>query len=119
MSKLLEASKLLKQAIKQHEESPENKVLIAGVIKTFEVLFEYVWKEFKKIGEQDGREIYSPRDAIKSALEMNLVKDFDIWKEYLNTRNLSVHDYLGVGDKQIIQTAKAFQKEVKNINWPK
>lgn len=117
MSKLKQSYELLTESISQHEKDESNKVLIAAIIKSFEVAFEYTWKEFKKRGEADGREIYSPRDAIKSALEMNFIKDFEIWKQYLNTRNLSVHDYLGVNDTQIIEIAKKFLKDVEEIEW--
>jgi len=119
MSKTHEALNLLNLSIEQHEKDKSNIVLIAAVIKAFEISFEYLWKAFKKIGTDAGYEIYSPRDAIKSALEMGIIDDFDKWKEFLNSRNLSVHDYLGVADHEILVLAKNFYKEAKRINLDK
>lgn len=117
MNKLNDAIGLLKLSLKESEKDPENKVIVAGVIKSFEISFEYVWKAFKKIGNEAGNEVYNPRDAIKSASEMGLIEDFDLWKQFLNARNLSVHDYLGVTDKEILETAKTFLKEVNKVKW--
>lgn len=117
MNKSEEAFNLLKLSIKQQESDPDNIVLIAAVIKAFEISFEYTWKSFKKIGTEAGYEIYNPRDAIKAALEIGLIEDFDKWKEFLNSRNLSVHDYLGVSDKEILLLAKSFLKESRKIKW--
>lgn len=117
MSKFDEALKLLELSIKQQDDDPKNPVLIAAVIKAFEISFEYSWKEFKRVGSEAGSEIYSPRDAIKSALEMGLINDFEKWKEFLNARNLSVHDYIGVSDKEILSLAKNFLKESKKIKF--
>jgi nucleotidyltransferase substrate binding protein (TIGR01987 family) len=115
MNKLKEAIKLLKDSIELHEKNPENKVIIAGLIKAFEISFEYMWKTFKKIGTEAGNEIYNPRDSIKTAAEMGLIKDFELWKEFLNARNLSVHDYLGVSDDEIIDICKKFLIEINKV----
>lgn len=117
MNKLEEAITLLNLSLQQHEADKDNIVLIAAVIKSFEISFEYIWKEFKRIGSEAGTEIYSPRDAIKAALEIGLISDFERWKEFLNARNLSVHDYLGVKDEDILIIAKNFLVAAKKINW--
>ncbi len=112
-----EAINLLELSLAELKKDADNKVIMAGVIKAFEISFEYIWKAFKKLGNEAGNEVYSPRDAIKVASEMGLIADFDTWKEFLNSRNLSVHDYLGVADKEMLALAKSFLKEVKKINW--
>jgi len=118
MNKMDEAIKLLQLSLGELNKDPDNKVIMAGVIKAFEISFEYIWKAFKKLGTEVGNEVYNPRDAIKAASEMGLISDFDTWKEFLNSRNLSVHDYLGVADKELLELAKSFLKEVKKIKWP-
>lgn len=117
MNKIKDAFKLLELSLAQQEKDPKNIVLIAAVIKSFEISFVYAWKHFKKLGAEAGYEIYNPRDAIKAALEMGLIENFEKWKEYLNSRNLSVHDYLGVGNDEILELAKSFHKESKKIKW--
>lgn len=117
MNKLDDALHLLKLSLEESKKDPENKVIIAGVIKSFEISFEYVWKAFKKIGNEAGNEVYSPRDAIKAASEIGMIEDFDVWTQFLNARNLSVHDYLGVTDKEILEISKKFLEEAKKITW--
>ena len=58
MNKLNNSYQLLSDALSQYSKDSNNKVLIAAVIKTFEIAFEYTWKAFKKLGIEDGREIY-------------------------------------------------------------
>jgi uncharacterized protein with HEPN domain len=50
---------------------------------------------------------------------MGIIDDFDKWKEFLNSRNLSVHDYFGVADPEILALSKSFYKEAKRINFDK
>lgn len=117
MNKMKEALKLLELSLKEQKKDPDNQVIKAGVIKSFEVSFEYVWKAFKHLGNDAGYEIYNPRDAIKSAAELGIISDFEKWKDFLNSRNLSVHDYLGVTDKEMMELSNNFLKEAKKIKW--
>jgi nucleotidyltransferase substrate binding protein (TIGR01987 family) len=116
MNKLEDALDLLELSLNEHKANPDNQVIIAGVIKAFEISFEYIWKGFKQVGAAAGNEIYSPRDAIKSAAEMGLIDDFEVWKKFLNSRNLSVHDYLGVTSQELLSLAKDFLKEAKKVS---
>lgn len=119
VNKLEESIKLLNTAIAELKKNPENKVIFAGVVKCFEICFEYIWKAFKREASNAGYEVYNPRDSIKAAAEIGLISDLESWKRFLNARNLSVHDYVGIPDETMEEAIKDFQKELKKINMKK
>lgn len=118
-TKLEDSIELLNTALSEAKKDPSNKVIFAGVVKCFEVTFEYVWKAFKQEANAAGYEAYNPRDSIKAAAEMGIINDFEVWKKLLNARNLTVHDYIGVSDESLPGIIKEFQKELRKIDWKK
>lgn len=115
--KLLEAQELLTMAYQAHKKNPKDKLVNAALAKAFEVAFQYIWKYFKEQSSKAGYEIYSPRDAIKAALEMKLIFDAEQWNTYLSHRNLSVHDYVGIDCKETPQVVELFLKDLKNLKF--
>jgi nucleotidyltransferase substrate binding protein (TIGR01987 family) len=65
----------------------------AGVIQFFETTFELSWKLMKDYLEYLGYDVKSPRDSIKTAFQIELIKDGSTWLEALMDRNLTVHTY--------------------------
>ncbi len=88
----------------------------AGISKSFEICFEYAWKEMKRQAIAHGLEVYSPRDAIKAAGRLGLVADVELWLGFLEDRNLSVHDYLGIDDQAYLETIKRFLAQARELN---
>jgi nucleotidyltransferase substrate binding protein (TIGR01987 family) len=115
--KLFESLSLLGSAIGDHKKNPKNTVIFAGLSKAFEITFEYSWKYLKRAAESAGLEVYSPRDAIKAGAQLGLIDDLELWNSFINTRNLSVHDYIGLSDKQffplVIQFRDCIEKLIK------
>lgn len=64
-----------------------------GVIQFFETTFELSWKLMKDYLGYLGYDIKSPRDSIKTAFQIELIKDGSSWLEALMDRNLTVHTY--------------------------
>jgi nucleotidyltransferase substrate binding protein (TIGR01987 family) len=114
-TKLKDSIDLLQLAYEAYKEDTDNKLHRAALAKTFEVSFEYLWKYFKQLGSREGFEIYSPRDAIKSALSMKLISDPPRWETYLSHRNLSVHDYIGLDSEETPVIVRDFLKDVNRI----
>lgn len=83
--------------------------------RQFESTFEYVWKYFKREADQAGLEIYSPRDALKSAAQLRLIEDLELWNQFLNARNLSVHDYVGMDQAATLDLVRQFGDEVERL----
>ncbi len=63
----------------------------------------------------EGLDIFSPKEAIKQAGRLGLIDNVEKWLEYLEDRNLAVHDYLGVSDEAYIETIRDFAVEAKKL----
>jgi len=113
--KLKKSFILLEGALAECEIEPDNPLRHAALAKSFEVTFEYVWKFFKREAQSAGLEVYSPRDSIKAAAQLGLISNLVQWNEFLNARNLSVHDYVGMEDEKYLELVKLFGKEVAEL----
>jgi len=65
----------------------------AGLMQLFETAFELAWKVLKDYLEVEGYTVASPREAIKKAFQIGVIKDGDTWLEALEDRNLTSHTY--------------------------
>jgi len=63
------------------------------MIQFFETSFELSWKLMKDYLEYLGYDIKSPRDAIKTGFQAEIIMNGDQWLEALMDRNLTVHTY--------------------------
>lgn len=113
--KLLRAFALLEAALVECEAEPGNPLRLAALAKAFESTFEYVWKQLRREADQAGLEAYSPRDAIKSAAQLKLIDDPELWNQFLNARNLSVHDYVGMDDATTLTLVGEFRRQVQRL----
>jgi nucleotidyltransferase substrate binding protein (TIGR01987 family) len=111
----LKAFALLEAALSECDTDPTNPLRLAALAKAFESTFEYVWKNFKFEADQSGFEVYSPRDALRCAAQLKRIDDLELWNQFLNARNLSVHDYIGMDDATTLQLVHRFRDEVKRL----
>jgi nucleotidyltransferase substrate binding protein (TIGR01987 family) len=65
----------------------------AGMIQFFEMTFELSWKLLKDYLESEGYTIKSPRQAIKQAVQAEIIENGHDWIDALQDRNLTVHTY--------------------------
>jgi len=75
------------------EKGELNKFEVQGLIQCFEYTFELAWKTMKDYLEQEGYEVKSPRSAIQTAFQIQLITDGHTWIDALNKRNLMAHTY--------------------------
>ena len=74
-------------------ETVVDELLQEGLIQRFEYTHELAWKVMKDYAEYQGyTDVRGSRDAIRKALEMNLIDDRR-WMETIEDRNLTVHNY--------------------------
>jgi nucleotidyltransferase substrate binding protein (TIGR01987 family) len=66
---------------------------LAGIVKSFEFVFELSWKAVQAFGRAEGREINSPRTAFTEAFRLGWVTDPKVWVDLLDDRNRTVHTY--------------------------
>ncbi|MBF0164021.1 MAG: nucleotidyltransferase substrate binding protein [Magnetococcales bacterium] len=74
-----------------------------GAAQRFEFTFELAWKTLKDYMEYQGmnRVDSAPRQVIKTATGVGILKDSDIWLEMLLQRNQLAHRY----DRRVFNTA--------------
>lgn len=82
------------------------KIERAGLIQFFEITFELSWKLLKDYLESEGYIVKSPRDAFKTAFQMDIIKDGHSWLEALDDRNLTVHTYNEDFAEEILHSIK-------------
>jgi nucleotidyltransferase substrate binding protein (TIGR01987 family) len=66
---------------------------IAGVIQTFEFVYELAWKNLKRLLEFDGQFTQTPRETLSAAFQVGFIADESVWLDMMKDRNLSVHTY--------------------------
>ena len=113
--KLRGALSLLEAALDECDADLANPLRQAALAKAFESSFEYLWKCLKREANQAGMEAYSPRDALRAAAELRIIDDLELWLEFLNARNLSVHDYVGMDDASVMQVVHRFRDELGQL----
>lgn len=113
--KLKESMKALEHALSFKDKINKDPFYFSGISKSFEVCLEYAWKYLKRRVIDEGIEVHSPKDAIRYAGKLKIIDNVEIWMDFLEDRNLAVHDYLGVSDQDYIKSIETFLKEVKSI----
>lgn len=91
------AYRRLRHAIEVVKKEPDNEVLTAGLIQTYEFTFELAWKTLKDYLEMEGFTVPSPRSTIRQAFQSGYLQNAEDWMQALNDRNLTTHTY----DEQI------------------
>ena len=91
----------------------------AGIIQAFEYCFELSWKMMKRLLEERGRIANSPRETFRMAALEGFIPDPEIWFEFLQKRNITVHSYNEAEVEKIISICPVFSNQVniflKNI----
>jgi nucleotidyltransferase substrate binding protein (TIGR01987 family) len=94
--------------LKEFIEKPElNKFEKQGLIQCFEYTFELAWKTMKDYLEEQGFIIKSPRMAIQTGFQIQLLPDGHAWIDALEKRNLMAHTYdenLTIEAEKLIRT---------------
>lgn len=72
---------------------PNNELMQAGIIQTYECAFELAWKTLKDFLDSEGYDTPSPKAAIRQAFQSGYINDGEMWMEALGCRNLTVHTY--------------------------
>lgn len=113
--KLSASIKELEKAMRFADKIESDRFYFAGISKCYEVCLEYAWKFFKRRAIDEGLEIYSPKDAVKAAGRLKIIDNVEKWLNFIEDRNLAVHDYLGVSDEDYLKTIKEFLVEVRKV----
>lgn len=113
-NKLKNSLKQLKEAVDLYQ-SNESEMAFLSLAKAFEVAVEYAWKELKQRVEDEGLEVFSPKDAMRKAAQTGFITDPELWLDFVKTRNSSVHDYFEIPDEDYFTEVKKFLKEARRL----
>lgn len=75
---------------------PSNNFERTGLISHFEICFEQCWKAIREKLLLDGvekKKINAPRNVLKTAYQVDLIHEEELWLDILKSRNLGVHIY--------------------------
>ena len=89
-------------AIQIIRNDPDNVLLQAGLIQTYEFTFELAWKTLKDYLEMEGFTVPSPRATLRQAFQCGYIQQGDVWLKALNDRNLTAHTYDDEVAKEVI-----------------
>lgn len=112
ISQLTKALARLKEAL-SFAETDMNK---DATIQRFEFSFELCWKVMQGIVQEKGlEEVLTPRDSIRTAAQLKLIENVELWFDFLKDRNLSSHLYDESVSKNIYEDIKKFLPEAEKF----
>ena len=117
--KLDQSIKDLDHALGFEKKAIKDSFYYYGIAKAFEVCLEYAWKFLKKNIEDEGLEARSPKEAIKIAGRLDMIDNVEEWLSYVDNRNLAVHDYKSISDKDYLTTIHSFSEAVNKLRSSK
>ena len=94
--------------IYKYDEPYEN-VVITGLVALYEICFEQSWKAIKEILQENGvaeAQTGSPRQVLKTAYQMGMIKDEENWLAALVSRNNVAHAYNRAVAAEIVSKTK-------------
>jgi len=86
---LITARDFLQKALQEAKTELE----IAGTIQAFEICYELAYKTCRKILSLRGAHVYTSKEVFRIAGLEGLIPDAEPWFEYVEKRNITVHEY--------------------------
>lgn len=83
---------------------PSSKAYKLAVIQSYEMDIELAWKTLKDYLNYLGYKLQAPRDTIKQAFAIEIIKDGEIWLQMLEDRNLTSHIYDEAKAQEIVDS---------------
>lgn len=86
-----------------------------AAIQRFEFTFELAWKTIQEYIRDQGLDCKSPKNCLRTAAEIGLIKNLKIWFKYLEARNLIAHTYNEKLADEVYRKAVKFSAGVDNL----
>ena len=87
----------------------------AGTIQYFEFTYELAWKTLKRILVDRGKSVNSPKPVFREASLEKLIDDPEVWFEFIEDRNLTVHTYNKLVANNIFKDLHLFDNEMQKL----
>lgn len=103
-------------ACKSYKTDSLNEVNKLALVQAFEIVFELGWKVLKDYLATKSVDVYTPRDTIKSAFNVNILPTAQVWIDMANDRNASSHEYNEDKVSLILKNiSEIYSKELKRF----
>lgn len=103
------------QRLKEASNLEPTRIHKDATIQRFEFTFELAWKTIQEYIRDQGFDCKSPKSCFRTAAEIDLIRDLEIWFEYLKARNLVAHTYNEKLSNEVYNKAVKFHIEVNNL----
>ena len=104
-----------KQALDIALSAPKTDLNRDASIQRFEFTFELTWKTLKRILQKKGIRIHNPRDVLREAAKEGFIEDPQIWFDFLENRNNTLHVYNEKTAETIYQALPAFKNALEAL----
>ena len=84
----------------------------AGAIQAFEYTYELAWKTMKRLLDAQGIVVQSPRATFREAALNELIRNPEIWFDFIKVRNITVHTYDEEEIAAVLACLPLFSKEL-------
>ena len=74
-----------------------------------------LWKVLQEFAKFQGIEVASPRGAFRTAADLGVVENVNIWFDFLKDRNLTTHLYSQDEADKIFSHMSSFAQETQKI----
>jgi len=104
LEKLVLAQKSLEEAVALPVKNDRD---LAGIIQSFEFVYELAWKTLKRLLEALGHETSAARDVFKMAYKVDILSDEKVWLDILEDRNKTSHTYSKKMAEELVAKVKS------------
>lgn len=109
----------LKKAAKKFEEildEEKSEIVRDSSIQRFEFTCELAWKTMKAyLEEKGGKNLYFPKDVIKSAFQAGIIDNDPAWLDMIDTRNKTSHLYKESMAEEVYSELQAYLPLIKKL----
>lgn len=86
------------------KKEPSSKAYKLAVVQSYEMDIELAWKTLKDYLNYMGYKLQTPREVIKQAFAIEIIKDGEVWLQMLEDRNLTSHIYDEAKAQEVIDS---------------
>lgn len=87
----------------------------AGTIQYFEFTYELCWKTLKRLLKERGKDLNSPKTVLREAALEKLIDNPELWFEFTEDRNRTVHSYNKDVANDIFKDLNLFDQEAAEL----
>lgn len=95
------------------DKAENDRIVIDAAIQRFEFTFELFWKNLKKVLENEGYGVKTPKESLQQAYQIGWIDDEVIWLNMLRDRNLTSHTYNEFQADEIYKNFPGYLEKLK------